>query len=351
MDIVEPTQKGVQAAVDMLSQGDVVGIPTETVYGLAANAWDDDAVAAVFDAKHRPEFDPLIVHLPAAAGAAALDDWVDWVALGTEGSERVRGLVDAFWPGPLTLVLPKLERVSELVTSGLPRVALRMPDHQVAQQVLKAFDGPLVAPSANRFGSISPTSASDVVAELSGRVRMVIDGGPCLHGIESTVLAVESDGAGRLLRPGAIPREVLEPYVRALRGRDESSATVESPGQIYRHYAPRTPVRLLPTVAVRIDDEELRSCAGPQPVSVLRVAGEPAELAERLKKMGVEVVEARTLSPTGDLVEAATVLFRVLRAMDQRGVAGIVVEPPVRDDGLGHAIRDRLVRASRPEHT
>lgn len=304
-----PDAEGVARAAALLRAGGIVGVPTETVYGLAARAADGVAVARVFEAKGRPAFNPLIVHVPGAAEAEAL----------AEVPRAARELMDAFWPGPLTLVLPLRAGapVAALVTAGLPSVAVRAPAHPVARALLLAA-GPLAAPSANPSGRVSPTTADHVLATLGDRVDAVLDGGPSPVGVESTILALAPEP--RLLRAGGLPLEVLE----AALGRRVALAAPnperpEAPGQLASHYAPRGRVRLDATAA---EPGEVLLGFGP-------VAGD------------------LTLSAEGDLREAAASLFARLHELDACGARRIAVAP-IPDRGLGRAINDRLRRAAAP---
>lgn len=312
-ELLAPDDTGLARAAALLSQGALVAFPTETVYGLGADATSDLAVARIFEAKGRPRFNPLIVHvadMETARRIARLD-------------ARAERLASAFWPGPLTLVLPLRQDagISELVTAGLPSVALRMPAHPVARALLAAFGGPVAAPSANPSGRISPTRAGHVLAGLSGRIAAVIDGGACDVGVESTILGLA--GAPALLRPGGIPAEALEACLGMPLGpaRDEGTGRPTAPGQLASHYAPAAPVRLGVT---RPAPGEFWIGFGP------RAAG--ADL---------------NLSPAGDLVEAAANLFHFLREADARAIGPIVVSP-IPEKGLGRAINDRLRRAAAP---
>lgn len=321
MSIHDADAEGLQAAVRALAAGGLVGMPTETVYGLAATAADASAVARVFAAKARPTFDPLIVHLPARGLAAHLARWVTptaaaWALRVTEG----------FWPGPLTLVLPRAAGVPDLVTAGLDTVAVRVPRHPVAQALLEAA-GPLVAPSANRFGRISPTRPEHVVEELGDAVAVVLDGGPCEVGVESTVVGMGEPAV--LFRPGGTPRAALEQVLGPLIAAADPGSRPRSPGQLASHYAPRTPVALAPSPLG--PDDDLQGAA------VLRYADGPA-------LRGACAVEV--LSPGGDPAEAARRLFAALRSLDAVGAPRIVAELCPDTEGLGHAINDRLRRAA-----
>ena len=302
-------------AAALLRAGELVAFPTETVYGLGGDATSDRAVARIFEAKGRPRLNPLIVHLPeltAAEDHARIDS-------------RAQSLAERFWPGPLTLVLPRREDcgLSLLYSAGLDSVALRAPAHPVAQALLRACDRPLAGPSANASGKISPTRAEHVAQSLGAKVSLILDGGPCPIGLESTVLDLCSEPA-TLLRPGAVTAE----EIRDLLGRltlpaDESAEGPQrSPGRLASHYAPEHPLRL---EAQSVEAEEALLAFGPRP---------PEGAAETLN-----------LSETGDLVEAAANLFAHLRALDAAAVPRIAVMP-IPEQGLGAAINDRLRRAA-----
>lgn len=317
----EERNAAVDAAVRLLGAGEVVALPTETVYGLAADAMNAAAVAKVFEAKERPFFDPLIVHLPTR-------QWLYRIAACDDVFVLVEELASAFWPGPLTLVLPRWKLIPDIVTAGLDTVAVRMSGHPVFQEICRTFGKPLAAPSANRFGRISPTTAADVVSELAGRIPLVVDGGPTEHGLESTIVAVEP-GRLRLLRAGPITTEELETIAPV----EVSAAakTPEAPGQLKSHYAPRTPFRLLGAEA-----GESEPLALPPGTGVLA-------FRQRLPQHANAEVEV--LSATGDLREAAATLFSKLRRLDEAGL-NIILAEPVPETGLGVAIMDRLRKAA-----
>ena len=313
-ELLPASPAAIDAAVRLLHAGEVVALPTETVYGLAADATRADAVVKIFEAKERPFFDPLIVHLPS-------HDWLHRVAVCDDALVLVEELAAAFWPGPLTLVLPRWQLVPDIVTAGLDTVAVRISAHPVFSQVCRAFGKPLAAPSANRFGRISPTTGAHVVSELAGRIPLVVDGGPTEHGVESTIIAVTANGL-RLLRAGPVTIEELETFAPV-----EIAAAGEkpdAPGQLKSHYAPRTPLRI--------------GVADAPPSAGL--------LAFRAASHGFSHVEI--LSPSGDLREAAATLFAKLRRLDELGLDLIVAEP-VPETGLGVAIMDRLRKAAAPQ--
>jgi L-threonylcarbamoyladenylate synthase len=300
--------KAVPDAAEALRRGGLVLMPTETVYGLAADAANPAAIAAVFEAKGRPRFNPLIAHvtgLEAARRFGVFDD-------------RAARLAEAFWPGPLTLVVPitDADAVCDLARAGLDSVAVRAPAHPLAQALLDAFGGPVCAPSANRSGRPSPTTLEDALDEIAGSVQAVLDGGPCTVGVESTVLAV-LDGPVRLLRHGGLARESIEAVVGPLAEAEAEDAR-RSPGRLVRHYAPEARVRLN------------AACAEP---------------GEAFLRFGDGVDDPLSLSPAGDVRQAAQRLFSCLRAADRLGPTAIAVAP-VPERGLGEAVNDRLRRAS-----
>lgn len=334
-----PSGQDLYTAVSILRAGGIVAIPTETVYGLAAHAFDASAIVKIFDAKERPRFDPLIVHLPFAPPEDALHHVVVLDEFAPRARNAVRQLTDKYWPGPLTLVLPRHDSVPDLVTSDRPTVAVRMPAHPATQTLLAAFGAPVVAPSANRFGSISPTTADHVRQELEGRIDAVVDAGPTPLGVESTVLAVDADGTARLLRPGALPVEAIEAAIGPVGRSTVAEGAPEAPGQLGRHYAPGTPLQLVDSL-----HDAVGRAAGR--MALLRVLG-PVD-AEAWRAAGHEVVEAMSLSAGGDLGEAAQRLFATLRELDHCDVDIILAERCPTSEGLGYAISDRLERASRP---
>jgi len=308
---LSPDAEGIAEAAHLLAVGELVAFPTETVYGLGGDARDDRAVARIYEAKGRPSFNPLIVHLP---------DLVAVEKIARVGP-KARMLAGAFWPGPLTLVLPLRDGagISPLVTAGLETVAVRVPEHPLAQRLLRAFGGPLAAPSANPSGRVSPTQARHVLEGLAGRIAAVLDGGPCAVGLESTILLADPEPV--LLRPGGLPVEAVEAAlgVTVATGGDAGKPT--SPGQLASHYAPEALVRL---------------------------GASEARDGELLVGFGT-VKGTLTLSDSGDLVEAASRLFQTLREADRlAGPGGRIAFAPMPETGLGRAINDRLRRAAAP---
>ncbi len=313
-----PDEAGLARACALLRTGALVAFPTETVYGLGGDATNERAVAAIFGAKGRPRFNPLISHYHSAE-AAFSDGRADG---------RAERLAAAFWPGPLTLVLPRRPdaRVALLAGAGLETLAVRVPSHPLARALLAALPVPLAAPSANRSGAVSPTTAAHVLAELGGRIAAVIDGGSCAVGVESTVVDL-SGPAPRLLRPGGVPREAIEALIGPLASPPAGGAAIRAPGMLASHYAPRLPLRL---EAARVGADEALLAFGPP----LPGAGAVFQL-----------------SAAGDLAEAAARLFAGLRWLDEegarRGLAAIAAMA-VPAHGLGAAINDRLARAAAP---
>jgi L-threonylcarbamoyladenylate synthase len=329
----EPTTRVIAADADAIGQaarvlaaGGLVAFPTETVYGLGADATNATAIARLYAAKGRPAFNPLIAHVSDIAAARAL-------AVFDESAEK---LATAFWPGPLTLVLRRHPQciVAELATAGLDTIAVRVPDHPVARDILRALNKPIVAPSANRSGHVSPTTAAHVLADLRGRVELIVDGGATSVGVESSIVAC-LDGCALLLRPGGLPRADLERVLGgALADAPEMRMDAEAdapiaPGMLASHYAPKARLRL--------------DAASVQAGEALLAFGAklPAGAGRALRMLN--------LSQSGDLVEAAANLFSHLRALDT-GVSTIAVMP-VPHDGLGEAINDRLARAAAPRES
>ncbi|MGC0223171.1 L-threonylcarbamoyladenylate synthase [Pseudooceanicola nitratireducens] len=309
-EILEPNAQGLRSAAAILGRGGLVALPTETVYGLAGDATNDSAVAAIYQAKGRPSFNPLIVHVADASMAEGL----------VTVSPMAQRLADAFWPGPLTLVLPLRPDagVSPLVTAGLTTLAVRVPEHPVAQGLLQVFGGGLAAPSANPSGRVSAVTADHVMTGLAGRIDAVLDGGPCSVGVESTIVGFEGDRAV-ILREGGVPAEALAEVLGHAPGRREEAGAITAPGQLASHYAPGGAVRINATMA------------------------QPGEVFIGFGPMECDL----NLSETGDLAEAAANLFRHFHQLDAEGAARIAVAP-VPEQGLGRAINDRLRRAAAP---
>lgn len=309
----------IERAAALLRRGEVVALPTETVYGLAGDGFNPLALAKIFEIKQRPFFDPLILHVLNAEAA--------W-ELASSVPDGARLLAARFWPGPLTLVLPKKSKVPDLATSGLPSVAVRVPSHPLSRAVLEAFGGPLAAPSANRFGRISPTTAEAVRKELGDAVPLILDGGACRIGLESTI--VDCGGTMPLiLRAGGVPIEEIEKVVGAVDHATPVSEKPLAPGHLEHHYAPQKPLRLVGS------PEELPSGEDFSDAGFLAFDRVPRQ----------RFCKALVLSATGDLTEAAAHFFAMLRELDESAARRIIaVRPPRR--GLGFAINERLSRAA-----
>jgi L-threonylcarbamoyladenylate synthase len=314
-------QATIERAARLIRDGELVALPTETVYGLGADATNERAVAKIFEAKDRPHFNPLISHVLDANEAKKLVQWND----------TADKLAQRFWPGPLTLVLPRTEAspIALLATAGLDTAAVRAPDHPMARALIHAAGRPIAAPSANRSGTVSPTRAEHVAESLGDRVKLILDGGPCEVGLESTVLDLTTSPP-TLLRPGGATHEAIEAVIGPIALSDaipSGDSARKSPGQLTSHYAPSRPVRLN---ATSVAADEALLAFGPRPPGGAR--------------------QTLNLSPDGDLTEAAANLFTHLRALDQAGNTRIAVMP-VPQIGLGLAINDRLRRAAADDAT
>ncbi len=303
----------ISLAAGALKKGELVAFPTETVYGLGADATSDQAVAKLFAVKGRPSFNPLISHVADANAAFALGVF----------SEDAKKLADAIWPGPLTIVVPRAAKcpVSLLASAGLPSIALRVPDHHLALELLRAVGRPVVAPSANLSGRVSPTTAAHVKRGLGKKVALILDGGPCTVGVESTVVSFMKSHA-TLLRPGGLERAAIEQALGHALDIEMDSSQPHAPGQMESHYAPQ---------------------------AVLRLNATAPRKGESYLGFGSNDHGPYTLSARGDVIEAAANLFRMLHELDSLGVKAIAVAP-IPHEGLGEAINDRLRRAAAPRH-
>jgi L-threonylcarbamoyladenylate synthase len=306
-------------AKKLLLEGTLVAIPTETVYGLAANALNEQAVLSVFTAKNRPFFDPLIIHVPSLEAAQEYADFSD---------ERLLHLARHFWPGPLTLLLPKKNNIPDIVTSGLPRVAIRVPAHPLTLELLQSLTIPLAAPSANPFGYVSPTTADHVNKQLGTKVGYILDGGPCTIGLESTIVGIEENQLV-IYRLGGLATEAIEAIAGEVELRLNISSDPTAPGQLKNHYAPRKPLFMGSA-------EELLQVHKGKKIALIAFQ-EPT--------IHHPLTEVFSLSLKGDLNEAAVNLFKVLREADDSD-AEVVIAEFVPEEGLGKAINDRLRRAA-----
>ncbi len=310
-------------AAQWLLEGECVGMPTETVYGLAANALNPAAVVRIFEIKDRPAFDPLIVHVTGIAQAERY---------ATEFPESLRRLAERFWPGPLTILVPKHDAIPDLVTSGLPRVALRAPAHPVAQALLRALHFPLAAPSANPFGYISPTRAQHVYDQLQGKIPYILDGGPCIVGVESTIVGYE-DGQTVVYRLGGLALEKIEEVVGPVQVLLNQNSNPAAPGMLLAHYAPRKLLRAMADGRWPADENQ-----SVRPQIGLLLFQDRENLPGHARKI--------VLSATGDLAEAAQNLFAALRMLDQAEDVEEIWAELSPETGLGRAINDRLRRAA-----
>jgi L-threonylcarbamoyladenylate synthase len=362
--ILPVSEENIRLAAEALRGGHLVAFPTETVYGLGADAFNVSALAKVFAAKRRPRFDPLIIHI---AALGDLERVADLSALERENREKVRAITARLWPGPLTLILPKQPEVPDLATSGLPTVAVRFPDHPAARQLILLSTGAVAAPSANPFGYLSPTRAEHVRDQLGEEVALILDGGRTSVGVESTVLDLCS-GPPRILRPGGSARERIEGIIGPVEfpvpgearspvpgsppGRPSSPDRPLSPGQMKSHYAPRTPLSLhRREEMITLPDNPAEGFLffdGPSRTAWLQGSGSlgkdfsPAGAAENQAPGEGRI---RTLSETGDMIEAAANLFDLLHGLDRLGLSRIRAGK-VPETGLGAAVNDRLRRAA-----
>lgn len=324
MRVIGTSRRELAEAADTLRSGGLVAIPTETVYGLAGNAWDPKALARIFEAKNRPQFDPLIVHVANPEGADEVADM---------STPHARALARSLWPGPLTMVLPRRPGVPDLATSGLSTVGVRCPAHPVARLVIELAGVPAAAPSANPFGYLSPTRAEHVAAQLGERVDLIVDGGPCPIGVESTVLDL-SASPPLVLRPGAVSMEELMRLVPGVELFDRATSSPRAPGQLPSHYAPRAPLRLLARgglVDAKPGARAAALCFGRASADRIRDGGRFGRVVD--------------LSPAMDPREAACALFSALHELDAEAWPELWAER-LPDDGIGRAVNDRLYKAS-----
>ena len=334
-DNEQNTRDTIRSAVTMLQAGEVVALPTETVYGLGADALNPEAVEKIFAAKNRPHFDPLIVHLPHKNSL-----W-EVAEIPAEISKTVIQLVETFWPGPLTLLVPKKPIIPDIVTAGLPTVAVRQCDHPIFHRIIRSLGRPIAAPSANLFGCLSPTSAALVLDQLDGRIPLIVSGGACAAGLESTIIRVVPGGPKpiiEILRSGPITAEDLKPFGKVVfvqKNEDVENSSPEAPGMLARHYAPRKPLRLLSSPDEFSPEEGKR-------YALLSYRGQ-----EKDGYVGRhDWVDVAVLSPgSGRVAEAGIRLFHLIGQLDKLEIDEIIAEP-VPDRGIGKAVLDKLRRAS-----
>lgn len=351
-EILKSSQQNILKVVGALQNDDVVALPTETVYGLAGRTFSDAALEKIFLAKERPLFDPLICHFPKQMNESPWRSLlktglIDTSKLSDSIQQKVETLANQFWPGPLTLVLPKSTRVPDLATSGLPSVGVRCPAHPLFQEVLLKLQEPLSAPSANRFGKISPTSANDVFDELDTRIPFILDGGLSSIGVESTIIGLEEDQFV-VYRPGGLALEEIEAVLgNQLKTRFHSDHPV-APGMLKNHYAPTKPFYLfdgtLEALDAKILAEMQEKLAQGKKIALLLARGEVDRVPLAFKNEAQVVI--RVLSPQGSSQEAAKNLFRYLREIDQMNIDFILAEQWPYTEVLGFALRDRMNRAA-----
>lgn len=318
MQLLEANKKNIALAADVIKAGGLVSFPTETVYGLGADGMNPIATAKIFEAKNRPAFNPLILHVADKETLHSIAEWKN---------PNVEKLIKKFWPGPLTLVLKKKETVPEIVTAGNPTVAVRMPDHEVALELIKLSGTPIAAPSANRFGQLSPTDAQHVVKQLKNKVDVILNGGPCSVGVESTILEITDDNI-YLLRYGGLILEEIEAVVGKIIIKPHHLSKPNSPGQLLFHYSPTIPLKFL-------SEASLKEYEGKN-IGVIYFREKNPRLKFTIEKI---------LTPAGNLREAAANLFSYLHELEKEKIDAILIEP-VEEKGLGRAIMDRLKKAT-----
>jgi len=334
MPILSINDETIRQAAAHIARGGIAAFPTETVYGLGADAFNPDALAMIFEIKNRPRFDPLIVHI---AALGALEKIADLSMLDTDTRKKLDALTEKFWPGPLTLILPKQQTVPDLATSGLPTVAVRLPSLASARQLIALSSGAVAAPSANPFGCLSPTSAQHVLAMLGDKVEIILDGGPAQVGLESTVLDI-CGGQPRILRPGGIPKEAIETVTGPLAERQPLNDTVISPGMMKSHYAPRASLEAR-------DLETMIKTPAEEKCAFLFFDGASRDKWLKKQKQPHDSLSIKTLSETGNITEAAARFFQSLHELDKPELCRIYAQFAPQE-GLGAAINDRLQKAS-----
>jgi L-threonylcarbamoyladenylate synthase len=318
MKLLDTTHSNITEAAEVIRIGGLVAFPTETVYGLGADGLNPVAAAKIFEAKKRPTFNPLILHI-------ANKDWLKRFSIYDD--ERINRLVEIFWPGPLTLVLPKTDLVPDIITSGNPTVAVRMPNHKVALELIEKSDVPIAAPSANKFGHLSPTTAQHVVKSLGNKVDIILDGGKCSVGVESTILELQ-DSEIYMLRPGGLSKEKIEKEIGKIKSGRTNPNKPNAPGQLPFHYAPSIPLDFL-------SEENLKKYSDKK-IGALFFE----EIKDKANFENIKI-----LSSSGNMNEAAANLFRFLHEFEKESLDLILVEP-VKEEGLGVAIMDRLKKAA-----
>ena len=348
MDYLRVTDEALKKGAEILKSGGLVAFPTETVYGLGADAFNPKAIARIFEVKNRPFFDPLIIHI---ANIDALEKTADLSRLSKKTHDNLFKLAEKLWPGPLSIILPKNDKIPGIATSGLPTAAIRLPDNEAARKLIALSSGAVAAPSANPFGALSPTRAEHVKTGLGEKVDLILDGGPCKIGVESTVLDI-TDDCIKILRPGGTPREAIEKLIDAVEGydnneqRDSGEQGLASPGLLKSHYAPETPLTVLSReeiIKLPINED--------QKTAFLFYDGNTRD-RWLSKQFGAQEPPdsfiIKVLSQTGDLLEAASRLFETLHEIDNCNITQIFAQLAPRN-GLGEAINDRLQRGAKKD--
>jgi len=344
MNLLTVTNESLKKGADIIKNGGLVAFPTETVYGLGADAFNPQALAKVFEVKNRPFFDPLIIHI---ASIDYLEKVADLSLLIEDTRKKLFLLADNLWPGPLSIVLPKNEKIPGIATAGLQTAAIRFPSNEAAQKLISLSGTAIAAPSANPFGSLSPTRAEHVQDRLGGKIDLILDGGASQIGLESTVLDITS-GKIKILRPGGTPREAIEKLIGTVETENKTKEAHEaqglaSPGQMKSHYSPKTPLKVFSRDEI-IKQPDASFCAEKEKIALLFFDGTTREAWQKTQKH-LKVTVIKVLSETGNLVEAASNLFETLHEIDSSSVSQIIAQSAPQQ-GLGEAINDRLMRGS-----
>jgi len=345
MNLLPVTGESLERGAEIIKNGGLVAFPTETVYGLGADAFNPQALAKIFDVKKRPHFDPLIIHI---ASPRAMEDAADFSLISNETRRKLFLLTDNLWPGPLSVVLPKNKKIPGIVTAGLQTVAIRLPSNETALKLISLSGTVIAAPSANPFGSLSPTRAEHVRDGLGDKIDLILDGGACQIGIESTVLDLTSEKI-KILRPGGTPKEEIEKLIGKVesengnRESDSDDQAFSSPGQLKSHYAPKTPLVLFNREEI-INQPDSARCAGRDRTALLFFDGSTRDEWQKTDKP-LKIAIIKVLSENGDPLEAASRLFEILHEIDNSNISQIIAQLAPQQ-GLGEAINDRLMRGS-----
>jgi len=356
MDYLRVTEESLKKGAEILKSGGLVAFPTETVYGLGADAFNPKAIARIFEVKNRPHFDPLIIHI---ASIDTLEKTANLSQLSKKTHDKLFKLAQNLWPGPLSIILPKNDKIPGIATSGLQTAAIRFPDNEAAQKLIALSSGAVAAPSANPFGALSPTRAEHVKTGLGEKVDLILDGGPCKIGVESTVLDI-TDDCIKILRPGGTPREAIENLIGAVdgfgsneQGTDSGEQGLASPGLLKSHYAPETPLTVLSREEIiklpkEVNCTSTQANTENQKIAFLFFDGRTRDRWLSVRSGAQEPHDSfivKVLSQSGDLLEAASRLFETLHEIDNYGVTQIFAQLAPQN-GLGEAINDRLKRAA-----